>query len=225
MTDHHAPGAPTDPREWLAAAAVDAAVFALQPDYRTLLTADGLRGGLSDAVSAGILADAEASARRQLDGRPPEQLPHPAAWREAYRAFGAKRSAPVPAWRPCSAAWTRTDCPASTGSPTPTTPVVIPTHISVEDTPAGTVLLVHLARPNPVWRHIDADPHVVVTVVDDYAYIPTTGGREPAAPTRTASPPATALPCSCAATRRSSTTRPRRPTCSPTSSPSTTTPR
>lgn len=91
MTDHHESGAPADPRAWLAAATVDAAVFDLRPDYRgLLLTADGLLGGPGDAVSERILAEAEADARRQLDGRPPEQLPHPAAWREAYRAFGAK---------------------------------------------------------------------------------------------------------------------------------------
>jgi transcriptional regulator len=49
-------------------------------------------------------------------------------------------------------------------------PTVVPTHFCVD----GTVLLVHLARPNPVWANIDADPNVVVTVVDDYAYVPTT---------------------------------------------------
>src|SRR3954469_12571321 len=81
----------TDPQDWLAAARVDAAVFALRPDYRALLvTADGLVGGPGDEVSEPILAEAEATARAQLGGRPPEQLPHPAAWREAYRAFGAK---------------------------------------------------------------------------------------------------------------------------------------
>jgi DNA/RNA-binding domain of Phe-tRNA-synthetase-like protein len=81
----------TDPGEWLAAATVDAAVFDLRPDYRALLlTADGLRGGESDAVSERVLADAEATARRLLGGQPPEALPHPAAWRDAYRAFGAK---------------------------------------------------------------------------------------------------------------------------------------
>jgi DNA/RNA-binding domain of Phe-tRNA-synthetase-like protein len=80
-----------DPQDWLAAARVDAAVFALRPDYRALLvTADGLVGGPSDEVSEPILADAEATARARLGGQPPEQLPHPAAWREAYRAFGAK---------------------------------------------------------------------------------------------------------------------------------------
>ena len=81
----------TDPQEWLAAATVDDAVSALRPDYRALLvTADGLRGGPSDAVSERFLSAAEATARERLDGRKPEELPHPAAWREAYRAFGAK---------------------------------------------------------------------------------------------------------------------------------------
>jgi DNA/RNA-binding domain of Phe-tRNA-synthetase-like protein len=81
----------TDPLAWLGAAAVDGAVFALRPDYRALLlTADGLRGGPSDEVSERILGEAESTARQTLDGRSPEQLPHPAAWREAYRAFGAK---------------------------------------------------------------------------------------------------------------------------------------
>ena len=81
----------TDASDWLAAATVDANVFELRPDYRALLlTADGLRGGDSDAVSDRILTEAETAARGLLAGQPPEQLPHPAAWREAYRAFGAK---------------------------------------------------------------------------------------------------------------------------------------
>ena len=49
-------------------------------------------------------------------------------------------------------------------------PVVVPTHFSVDEAD----LLVHLARPNPVWAAIEADPHVVMSVIDDYAYIPTT---------------------------------------------------
>jgi DNA/RNA-binding domain of Phe-tRNA-synthetase-like protein len=82
---------PTAASQWLAAATVDPAVFDLRPDYRALLlTADGLRGGESDPVSERILTDAEATARRLLGVQSPEQLPHPAAWREAYRAFGAK---------------------------------------------------------------------------------------------------------------------------------------
>ena len=81
----------TNAREWLAAATVDDAVLAVRPDYRAvLLTVGGLRGGPSDATSERILGDAEATARRLLAGRRPEQLPQLAAWREAYRAFGAK---------------------------------------------------------------------------------------------------------------------------------------
>ncbi|PWW25050.1 DNA/RNA-binding domain of Phe-tRNA-synthetase-like protein [Geodermatophilus normandii] len=81
----------TDPQAWLRAATVDDAVSALRPDYRALLlTADGLRGGASDATSERVLTAAEATARERLGGQRPEELPHLAAWREAYRAFGAK---------------------------------------------------------------------------------------------------------------------------------------
>jgi DNA/RNA-binding domain of Phe-tRNA-synthetase-like protein len=92
VTTHDDPfGPPSEGGEWLAAAGVDADVFVLRPDYRALLlTADGLRGGPSDEISGRILSDAENTARGLLAGRSPEQLPHPAAWREAYRAFGAK---------------------------------------------------------------------------------------------------------------------------------------
>ena len=78
-------------QEFLADACVDAGVFALRPDYRVLLLAvDGLLPGPGDQDSDALLAAAEAAAREALDGGPAEQLPHVAAWREAYRAFGAK---------------------------------------------------------------------------------------------------------------------------------------
>lgn len=78
-------------QEFLAGANVDASVFALRPDYRVLLLAvDGLAGGPSDQTSDALLQTAEAAAREALRDRPAEQLPHVAAWREAYRAFGAK---------------------------------------------------------------------------------------------------------------------------------------
>ncbi|MBM7809126.1 DNA/RNA-binding domain of Phe-tRNA-synthetase-like protein [Geodermatophilus bullaregiensis] len=81
----------TDPQGWLSAATVDDAVSALRPDYRAVLvTADGLRGGPGDDVSERVLAAAEATARSRLGGRRPEELPELAAWRDAYRAFGAK---------------------------------------------------------------------------------------------------------------------------------------
>ena len=49
-------------------------------------------------------------------------------------------------------------------------PHVIPTHFAVD----GDTLLVHLPRPNKVWAAIQARPTVVMSVIDDYAYIPTT---------------------------------------------------
>jgi DNA/RNA-binding domain of Phe-tRNA-synthetase-like protein len=75
----------------LAGAFVDAAVFALRPDYRVLLLAvDGLVTGPSDQDSDALLRAAEDAARQALCERAVDQLPHVAAWREAYRAFGAK---------------------------------------------------------------------------------------------------------------------------------------
>ncbi|MET7981829.1 FMN-binding negative transcriptional regulator [Streptomyces sp. NPDC005281] len=47
-------------------------------------------------------------------------------------------------------------------------PDVVPTHFAVD----GTGLLIHLARPNPVWEAIEADPAVTFTVTGDYAFIP-----------------------------------------------------
>ncbi|MFA9445128.1 B3/4 domain-containing protein [Egicoccus sp. AB-alg6-2] len=77
--------------EFLNAAVVDDAVFALRPDYRALLVAvDGLVGGASDATSDALLTTAETAARDALADRPVTELDHVAAWREAYRAFGAK---------------------------------------------------------------------------------------------------------------------------------------
>ncbi|WP_396919427.1 FMN-binding negative transcriptional regulator [Mycolicibacterium sp.] len=48
-------------------------------------------------------------------------------------------------------------------------PSVVPTHFTV----AGEELLVHLARPNPVWPHLEAATEVRLAVIGDYAYIPT----------------------------------------------------
>ena len=76
---------------FLAGAHVDDAVFALRPDYRAILLAvDGLVPGPSDQDSDALLQAAETSARQALSEQPVDQLPHVAAWREAYRAFGAK---------------------------------------------------------------------------------------------------------------------------------------
>ena len=76
---------------FLAGAYVDAAVLALRPDYRAVLLAvDGLVPGPSDEASDALLRAAEAAARESLGERPVDGLPRVAAWRDAYRAFGAK---------------------------------------------------------------------------------------------------------------------------------------
>ncbi|QNN51829.1 B3/B4 domain-containing protein [Nocardioides mesophilus] len=76
----------------LAGATVDPAVFALRPDYRVLLLAvDGLpASGPCDEATEALLANAEAAARTALEERPVEEIGQVAAWREAYRGFGAK---------------------------------------------------------------------------------------------------------------------------------------
>ncbi len=76
---------------FLAGATVDPAVADLRPDYRVLLLAvDGLTPGAGDDAGEALLGEAEASVAVALRDRPVEELPHVAAWREAYRAFGAK---------------------------------------------------------------------------------------------------------------------------------------
>lgn len=48
-------------------------------------------------------------------------------------------------------------------------PLVVPTHF----TGNGKELLIHLARPNPVWAHLEGAAEVRLTVLGDSAYIPT----------------------------------------------------
>jgi DNA/RNA-binding domain of Phe-tRNA-synthetase-like protein len=85
----------TDLTTFLAGATVDPEVTALRPDYRVLLLAvDGLEpeaaGVATDPLAESLLTRAEAAARQASSEQPVEELPHVAAWREAYRAFGAK---------------------------------------------------------------------------------------------------------------------------------------
>ncbi|MFC7103266.1 FMN-binding negative transcriptional regulator [Nonomuraea rubra] len=49
-------------------------------------------------------------------------------------------------------------------------PVVVPTHFLYD---GDAEVLLHLARPNPIWAALEANPVAVVSVHDDYAYIPT----------------------------------------------------
>jgi len=76
---------------FLSEARVEPAVLDLRPDYRVLLVAvDGLRPGPSDELSHRLVTRAESAVSQSLRGRQVEDLPHVAAWRDAYRAFGAK---------------------------------------------------------------------------------------------------------------------------------------
>ncbi len=76
---------------FVSGARVDPLVFALRPDYRALLVAvDGIAPAAGDDVSDALLGRAEAMARDLATQGPVEEIPHVAAWREAYRAFGAK---------------------------------------------------------------------------------------------------------------------------------------
>jgi DNA/RNA-binding domain of Phe-tRNA-synthetase-like protein len=78
-------------QEFLDGARVDDAVFTLRPDYRALLLAvDGIATGPTDEQSEALLRRAEEAAAGLLAGAPVEELPHVAAWRDAYRLFGAK---------------------------------------------------------------------------------------------------------------------------------------
>lgn len=76
---------------FLASAYVDPAVFALRPDYRVVLVAvDGIEPGRGVDLADDLRARAEASAADALADVPVTDVPHVAAWRDAYRAFGAK---------------------------------------------------------------------------------------------------------------------------------------
>lgn len=81
----------TEPVALLRRARVDPKVFELRPDYRALLlVATGLSAGPSSPATERMLVAAEDHARALLAERPVEELGHIAAWRAAYRSFGAK---------------------------------------------------------------------------------------------------------------------------------------
>jgi transcriptional regulator len=55
-------------------------------------------------------------------------------------------------------------------------PVVVPTHFVYD---GDATVLLHLARPNPVWRALDADPHAVLALSGDYAYVEAAWNADP----------------------------------------------
>ncbi len=58
-------------------------------------------------------------------------------------------------------------------------PVVVPTHFLYD---GATTVRLHLARPNPVWAALRERPRAMLTVVDDYAYVPSDWQAAPGTP-------------------------------------------
>jgi DNA/RNA-binding domain of Phe-tRNA-synthetase-like protein len=78
---------------------VDPVIFEQFPTYRAMLIyAKGVQNAPSDEHSIGILRAAEAEARKAFGEEKASGHPHIAAWRETFKAFGAK-----PSKYPCSA--------------------------------------------------------------------------------------------------------------------------
>jgi DNA/RNA-binding domain of Phe-tRNA-synthetase-like protein len=76
---------------WLGRVVIGPDVLELRPDYRAVVVvAEDLDPGPSDSATDRLLAAAECAAQAVLGGRRPEDLPEVAAWRDAYRRFGAK---------------------------------------------------------------------------------------------------------------------------------------
>ena len=64
-------------------------------------------------------------------------------------------------------------------------PVIVPTQYLVVDRDAGRPdVLLHLARPNPVWAALEERPTVVLSVAGDWAFVPSAwkaiGDEDPA---------------------------------------------
>ncbi|KAJ6094278.1 Phenylalanyl-tRNA synthetase [Penicillium canescens] len=66
-------------------------IFELRPDYRALLmVVEGIPPGPSDDSGEALLREAETYVQELLLKYPVTEFLHIAAWREAYKAFGAK---------------------------------------------------------------------------------------------------------------------------------------
>ena len=78
-------------------------------------------------------------------------------------------------------------------------PIVVPTHFLYD---GGTSVRLHLAKPNPVWTALAERPRALLTVVDDYTYVPSAWQAAPGTPTDLGVPTSTTRPCNCPATSR-----------------------
>ncbi|CAI7571894.1 unnamed protein product [Penicillium pancosmium] len=75
----------------LQAAHVAPEIFELRPDYRALLLiVEGIPPGPSDETSEKVLQAAESHVKEMVANTSITEFPHIAAWREAYKGFGAK---------------------------------------------------------------------------------------------------------------------------------------
>ena len=54
-------------------------------------------------------------------------------------------------------------------------PLALPTHFTI----FGDEILLHFAKPNPVWKHLAQAKQVRLSIVGDYAYIPSTWRVKP----------------------------------------------
>ncbi|OAK96684.1 B3/B4 tRNA-binding domain-containing protein [Phaeosphaeriaceae sp. SRC1lsM3a] len=80
-----------DAAQYLKTGRIAPEVFQLRPDYRALLVVvTNIPAGPSNEASEAFLSSAEASAKVALAQSAVTDIPHVAAWREAYKAFGAK---------------------------------------------------------------------------------------------------------------------------------------
>ncbi|KAI9037485.1 B3/B4 domain-containing protein [Aspergillus affinis] len=82
---------PRTAQQLLQSARVAPEIFALRPDYRALLmVVEGIPPGPSDASSQAMLQEAEIHVKELLSKSSVTEFPHIAAWRDAYKGFGAK---------------------------------------------------------------------------------------------------------------------------------------
>ncbi|PSN71495.1 B3/B4 tRNA-binding domain-containing protein [Corynespora cassiicola Philippines] len=77
-------------KSFLSSAKIHPSIFTVRPDYRAvLIVAENIPPSPSDATSDALLVEASLSAQTSLAQTPILQIPHIAAWRETYKAFGA----------------------------------------------------------------------------------------------------------------------------------------
>ena len=83
-------------------------------------------------------------------------------------------------WRPWLAA--RDFGTLAANGPDGGSPILVPTHFFYEHSVSegGDNVILHLARPNPFWQAVEANPRLTLAVTDDYAFIPGTWRAAPA---------------------------------------------